>query len=98
MAFSAVLLDIDGTLVESNEFHVLAWHRAFEDSGISIAMQSIRKQIGKGADMLIPTLAPDLPNERRETIAHRHGTIFKTQFLHRVQPFACAYDLIDALH
>jgi HAD superfamily hydrolase (TIGR01509 family) len=98
MPIDAVLLDIDGTLVDSNEFHVAAWHRAFKEAHISIAPELIRKQIGKGADMLIPALAPDLPENTRKAIAKRHGEIFKTEFLPRVKAFPNAHDLIGALH
>jgi membrane protein len=98
MAIDAVLLDIDGTLVDSNEFHVVAWHRAFQEARIPVAPELIRKQIGKGADMLIPALAPDLPQKTREAIATRHGEIFKKEFLPRVEAFPDAHDLVAALH
>jgi HAD superfamily hydrolase (TIGR01509 family) len=98
MPIDAVLLDIDGTLVDSNEFHVAAWHRAFHEASISIAPELIRKQIGKGADMLIPALAPDLPEHRRDAVAKRHSDIFKSEFLPRVKAFPNAHDLIGALH
>ena len=98
MPIDAVLLDIDGTLVDSNEFHVVAWHRAFADAGLAIEPTRIRKQIGKGADMLIPALAPDLSAQKQALIAQRHGDIFKTEFLSRVQAFPCAVDLIANLH
>jgi HAD superfamily hydrolase (TIGR01509 family) len=98
MAIDAVLLDIDGTLVDSNEFHVIAWHRAFQEANASVPAALIHKQIGKGADMLIPALAPDLPAKVREEIAKRHGEIFKKEFLPRVEAFPNAQDLIAALH
>jgi HAD superfamily hydrolase (TIGR01509 family) len=98
MAIDAVLLDIDGTLVDSNEFHIIAWHRAFREANTSVAPELIQKQIGKGADMLIPALAPDLPQKTREAIAKRHGEIFKTEFLPRVEAFPSAHDLIAVLH
>ena len=71
MAIDAVLLDIDGTLVDSNEFHVIAWHRDFQEANAYVPAALIHKQIGKGADMLIPALAPDLPAKVREEIAKR---------------------------
>ncbi len=98
MAIDAVLLDIDGTLVDSNEFHVIAWHRAFQEANIPIASGLIHKHIGKGADMLIPGLAPDLPQKARDEVARRHGEIFKREFLPRVEAFPNAHDLIAALH
>jgi HAD superfamily hydrolase (TIGR01509 family) len=98
MAIDAVLLDIDGTLVDSNEFHVIAWHRAFQEASTPVAPELIQKQIGKGADMLIPALTPDLPQKTRDAIAKRHGEIFKTEFLPRVEAFPNAHDLIAVLH
>jgi len=98
MAIDAVLLDIDGTLVDSNESHVIAWHRAFHEANAPIAAAVIRKQIGKGADMLIPAVAPDLPQKARDEVAKRHGEIFKKEFLPRVRAFPNAHDLISALH
>jgi HAD superfamily hydrolase (TIGR01509 family) len=98
MAIDAVLLDIDGTLVDSNEFHVIAWHRAFQEANTPVPAARIRKQIGKGADMLIPAVAPDLPQKARDVVAKRHGKIFKKEFLPRVEAFPGAHDLIAALH
>lgn len=95
---AAALLDIDGTLVDSNGFHVLAWRRAFADAGFDISQESIRRQIGKGADMLIPSLLPQANEETRRRIADRHGEIFRCRYLQRVQPFPRAADLVRRLH
>ena len=46
----AVLLDIDGTLVDSNDAHAHAWQAAFGDAGIVIDFQRIRSCIGMGGD------------------------------------------------
>jgi phosphoglycolate phosphatase-like HAD superfamily hydrolase len=96
-SIEAAFLDIDGTLVDSNEFHVLAWHEAFERAQVPVAIEQIRKQIGKGADMLIPALAPGLSNDQRTAIAKGHDETFKTKFRDRVRPFPRAGDLIQAL-
>lgn len=60
MPLKAVFLDIDGTLVDSNELHVAAWEEAFKKGGRRVEKADIRNQIGKGADQLIPALAPGL--------------------------------------
>jgi HAD superfamily hydrolase (TIGR01509 family) len=98
MTIKAVFFDIDGTLVDSNEFHVSAWERAFQESLFPVDRAAIRRQIGKGADMLLPALAPELPEKDRKAIADRHGKIFQTGYLSQVQPFPHARDLIAALH
>src|SRR5882757_7782808 len=98
MVLKAVFLDIDGTLVNSNEFHVIAWAQAFRESGHSVARAAIRKQIGKGSDMLIPALLPYLDQKARKEIADRHGEIFQSQFLPQVKAFPQAAALIAKLH
>ena len=50
----AVIFDIDGTLVDSVDFHAEAWQRAFAKFGKEIPFEKIRSQIGKGGDQLLP--------------------------------------------
>ena len=98
MPLSAVCFDIDGTLVDSNEFHVMAWDEAIKDCGRWSAREAIREQIGKGADMLLPSLFGDLGQSEAIAIAKRHRDIFGTRFLKQVEPFKHAADLISLLH
>ena len=98
MTFEAFFFDIDGTLVDSNEFHVTAWERAFQERLHPVDRAAIRRQIGKGADMLLPALAPDLSASDRKAIAELHGRIFQTGYLPQVRAFPHARDLIAALH
>ncbi len=58
-----VLLDVDGTLLDSNYFHVLAWWRAFRDADRNIAMSDIHRCVGMGSDRLIETLLGE-PSDR----------------------------------
>jgi HAD superfamily hydrolase (TIGR01509 family) len=53
----AVLLDVDGTLIDSNYHHALAWYRAFREHGIVLPVWRIHRHIGMGGDQLIPALA-----------------------------------------
>jgi phosphoglycolate phosphatase-like HAD superfamily hydrolase len=98
MSVEAVFFDIDGTLVDSNEFHVMAWEQAFCESGYPASGEAIRKQIGKGADTLIPSLMPYSDEKTRQAIAKRHGQIFQSQYLLQVKPFSGAKQLIERLH
>jgi membrane protein len=98
MTVSAILFDIDGTLVDSNGWHVRAWREAFAEYGHDIADGRIAAEIGKGGDLLVPTLLPDVPEDEREKIADAHGTIFKSRYLDRVEPFPKARDLIARVH
>lgn len=54
-----VVLDVDGTLMDTNYLHVEAWARAFEDVGYRVPRSEIHKQIGKGSDMLIGEFVDD---------------------------------------
>jgi beta-phosphoglucomutase-like phosphatase (HAD superfamily) len=98
MPIKAVFFDIDGTLVDSNEFHVMAWDEAFRDNGRVTEKDAIRGQIGKGADQLIPALFPNTDQVDQDKIADRHGEIFRARYLHQVKPFPHATDLIELLH
>jgi membrane protein len=94
MAIKAVLFDIDGTLVDSNDFHVRAWDEAFRAAGHQFDQQTLHDQIGKGTDMLVPALLPHLDEGSGAALGERHGQIFKERFLDRVQPFQGARELL----
>lgn len=83
MALDGVLLDIDGTLVLSNDAHAQAWVEAFTEYGYMIEFEQVRSLIGMGADQVIPRLVPELNSEtgigkqiasyRRELILNKFG-------------------------
>ncbi|PZN94095.1 MAG: HAD family hydrolase [Alphaproteobacteria bacterium] len=98
MRVKAVLFDIDGTLVDSNDQHVLAWAAAFAEIGKTFDHELLHDQIGKGADMLVPTLLPGLDAAAVEELGDRHGAIFKARFLDAVRPFPRARDLLAHVH
>lgn len=53
----AVLLDIDGTLVDSTYHHALAWHRAFARHDVAVPMYRVHRAIGMGGDRLVGAVA-----------------------------------------
>ena len=54
---TGVLLDIDGTLVDSNDAHAHAWVRAFAEAGVTVEFTAVRRLIGKGGDKLMPEVS-----------------------------------------
>lgn len=59
-----VLLDVDGTLVDTNYQHALAWYRAFREHGIVLPVWRVHRHIGMGGDQLVEALT-DAGTERR---------------------------------
>ena len=95
MKIKAVLFDIDGTLVDSNDEHVAAWQTVFRDAGAHFTDQQLHDQIGKGTDMLVPTLLPDADPAQVEKMGKLHGEIFKSRYLEGITPFREARALIE---
>ena len=93
----AILFDIDGTLIDSNDAHVEAWHRAFLAAGHVFSRTQIHAQVGKGGDNLVPSLLPDLPAEQQERLAEAEGEIYKGEFMRRVDPFDGAREVLKNL-
>ena len=93
----AILFDVDGTLVDSNDAHVEAWQRAFAGEGYAFSRAQIHAQIGKGADNLVPCLFPQASDDTRERLDRAHGEIYKRDFLPLVQPFGGAKQFLRSL-
>lgn len=94
----AILFDIDGTLVDSNEQHVTAWAFAFREEGHPQEADEIRMQIGKGGDFLVPALLPEADAAMRKRLSERQGAYFKEAYLNAVRPFEGAIDLVRRAH
>jgi len=97
-AITAVLFDVDGTLVDSNDAHAHAWVTAFAALDVTVEFAHVRRCIGMGGDKLMPEvsgLRDDSPIGER--IAKRRGEIFTTEFLPKIQPFKDAGRLVAAV-
>ena len=94
----AVLFDVDGTLVDSNDAHAHAWVRAFAEHGIAVDFAAVRRCIGMGGDKLMPAVsgvAHESP--RGEAIAGRRSAIFTQEFVPRLKPFRDASRLVAVI-
>jgi HAD superfamily hydrolase (TIGR01549 family) len=54
---TAAILDIDGTLVDTNYHHAIAWYRAFRRQDVTLPLWRIHRHIGMGSDQLVAALA-----------------------------------------
>jgi HAD superfamily hydrolase (TIGR01549 family) len=92
----AVLFDIDGTLIDSVDFHAEAWVRALGHFGIEVGFDEMRGQIGKGGDQLLPLFVPAerLAREQKEIETFR-SEMFKRDYLRRIKPFPAVRPLVQ---
>ena len=91
------ILDVDGTLVDSNYQHALAWYRAFRLHGLTLPVWRVHRAIGMGGDQLVPYLAGEgFEEEQGDTVRLEEHTLY-AQLIGEVQPFAGARGLIEDL-
>lgn len=84
----AAIFDLDGTLVDSNELHVLAWQETFRHFGKEIPLERLREQIGKGGDQYLPEFLTEKEmREFGEQADKYRGEVFKEKYLPQVRPF-----------
>ena len=98
MVFRVVLLDVDGTLVDSNDAHARAWVDALAESGQRVDFLRVRPLIGMGSDKLLPALTgipADLPEGER--IVSRRNEIFRRDYLPTLRPTRGAQRLLEWL-
>jgi HAD superfamily hydrolase (TIGR01509 family) len=85
--YDAVLLDIDGTLVDSNAAHAAAWSDAFATHGRHHSAEEIRPLIGKGGDKLLREVASlDEESAEGKAISAARAEIFKNHYLPTLKP------------
>jgi HAD superfamily hydrolase (TIGR01509 family) len=93
----AALLDVDGTLVDSNYQHALAWYRAFRRSGIVLPLWRIHRHVGMGGDQLVPALAgKEVDESRGDEIRELRGEAY-AELIDEVEPLEGSRELIADL-
>lgn len=84
----AVIFDVDGTLVDSVDYHAEAWQKAFKKFGKDIQFYELRRQIGKGGDTFLPVFLTEKEiKEFGKKVEEARGEIFKKQYLSKLKPF-----------
>jgi HAD superfamily hydrolase (TIGR01509 family) len=93
-----VLLDIDGTLIDSNDEHAQAWVDVGREFGIDIDFAHVRRLIGMGGDKVLPAVTGfEEDDPQGEKIKERRGEIFRERYLPKLKPFPDARALLERL-
>jgi len=91
------LLDVDGTLVDSNYHHALAWYRAFRQHGVTLPLWRVHREIGKGGDQLVSSLAGErFEDDHGEDVRGAEKVLYR-ELIHEVAALEGARELIEDL-
>jgi HAD superfamily hydrolase (TIGR01509 family) len=94
----AVLFDVDGTLVDTNYLHTVAWWEAFTRAGHDVPMASIHRAIGMGSGRMLNSLLPgDREGDADEDIKTAHSALYSV-YWSRLKPLPGARQLLQACH
>ena len=95
MGERAVIFDVDGTLVDSNDAHAAAWQDVLKEFGFERDFGAIRRLIGMGGDKLLPALTGmSVDSDQGKRIVARRAAHFREQYLPKLRPFPGARALL----
>ncbi len=93
----AAILDVDGTLVDTNYQHSIAWYRAFRQNDVVLPIWRIHRHIGMGGDQLVKSLAGEqLETEKGDDIRAAESVLYG-ELMTEVEPLEGARELIEEL-
>jgi len=93
-----VILDVDGTLIDSNDAHAHSWVEAMATYGYTVAFDRVRPLIGMGGDKVLPeTVHLDKDSEQGKAISQKREEIFKERYLPHMRAFPGAQELIERI-
>ena len=96
MALVAIL-DIDGTLVDTNYHHAIAWYRAFREHDVTLPVWRVHRAIGMGGDQLVGALAgDDFEDQHGDDVRASEKDLYR-EFIDEVAPLPGAIDLVHRL-
>ena len=93
----AAILDVDGTLVDTNYQHAIAWYRAFRQHGKVLPIWRVHRHIGLGGDQLVAALAgEDWDKEHGDDVRTAEKALYLS-LIEEVEPLEGARSLIEDL-
>jgi len=94
-----ILLDIDGTLIDSNDANARAWMEALGVHGIEVNYLKLREGVGMGGDNLLPKIAHmESDSPEGKAVSETRSEILKSKYLPTLKAFAQVKELLTRLH
>jgi HAD superfamily hydrolase (TIGR01549 family) len=94
---AAAILDVDGTLVDTNYHHAVAWYRAFRKHGVTPEIWRIHRHIGMGGDQLVGAIGGEQVEERLGDDIREAESELYMSMIGEIRPFDGAHELIAEL-
>lgn len=94
---TVAVLDIDGTLVDTNYQHAIAWYRAFRRHGIVLPIWRIHRHIGMGGDQLVGALTDERTEDEKGDDIRSDEKELYFELIEEVEPMAGSRELIEQL-
>jgi HAD superfamily hydrolase (TIGR01549 family) len=91
---AVAILDIDGTLVDTNYHHTVAWYRAFRQNGIVLPLWRIHRHMGMGGDQLVASLTDDATEDEKGDDIRSAEKALYFAFIDEVEPMKGSRELI----
>ncbi|MBD2102915.1 HAD family hydrolase [Leptolyngbya sp. FACHB-261] len=99
MQIRGVILDVDGTLIDSNDAHAHAWVEALAQGNHQVPFEQVRRLIGMGSDNLLPnTIGVSRDTPEGKQLSQAWQEIFESRYLPDLQPFPQTRELIQRIH
>ena len=94
----AAIFSLDGTLVDSVDYHTEAWVKTFQEYGYDFPYNELREQIGKGSEFIVRELLPVKEAEELESdLAGYRKKYYQDNLLEKVEPFPKVKELFEAI-
>ena len=92
------VIDVDGTLVDTNYHHVVAWQIAFDRVGALVPTSVLHRHVGMGGDQFVAAVAGDeLEATHGDEVRELHDAIYRERFIDRVRPYPDARPALERL-
>jgi len=98
MSTKAVIFDVDGTLIDTNDLHTAAWVETFRHFGVEVDRGDVRREMGKGGDQLMPCfLPPDMIERMGRNIQRFRVDLFQRNYLPQARAFPGVRELFQRI-